>query len=97
MRPTAKQLLEHKFFKHMPKDRDHLRKRLLNNLPEVKTRVEEMRSGLAGTTPCDVASELEQASTEHYQQGVSQWNFDVQALREQARLLARACTRLPAI
>lgn len=81
-RPTTKQLLEHRFFKHMSKDREHLRKRLLHGLPDVCTRVEHMRTGVAGTK-CEVAKALDLECNTQYQKGVSQWNFDVQKLREQ--------------
>jgi serine/threonine protein kinase len=81
-RPTTKQLLEHRFFKYMPKDREHLRRRLLHNLPDVCTRVEHMRTGVAGTK-CEDAKALDLECNTQYQKGVSQWNFDVQKLREQ--------------
>eukprot|EP00884_Botryococcus_braunii_P013203 jgi/Botrbrau1/21884/Bobra.0249s0013.1 len=83
-RPTAAQLLEHKFFKGAH-DQHFLTKTLLAGLPPVEKRVQEMRSGKAptGATVLENRQALEQ-SQEAYLRGVSAWNFDVMALKAEA-------------
>ena len=83
-RPTAKDLLEHKFFKKYAhiQPKAHLQKNLLHNLPNVVTRVAHMKSGVAGI--CFPESrEAGAKSKEEYIKGVSAWNFDVAALKAQ--------------
>ena len=60
-RPTTAALLEHRFFRHMPRDRDHLRRHVLSGLPDVVKRVELMRSGKGPTsaTECSEARALQ--------------------------------------
>jgi serine/threonine-protein kinase OSR1/STK39 len=83
-RPTTGDLLEHRFFKHLPRDRDHLRRRMLAGLPDVITRVQQMRAGGAPSgTNFEVELEMQAKSDEEYRKGVSSWNFDVQALKVQ--------------
>jgi serine/threonine-protein kinase OSR1/STK39 len=82
-RPTSKELLEHKFFpRHIPKDRDYMRKHLIKGLPNVIERVRQMREGVAGMS-CDLAGEAEATSNEEYVKGLSAWNFDVKELKRQ--------------
>lgn len=68
-------------------------RRLLAGLPEVQARVAAMRAG-GGATPCATAVQQEAASVAEYQRGVSQWNFDVRALKAQVRLCSGAGQRL---
>lgn len=83
-RPTAAQLLEHKFFK-LAKDQDYLVKHLLGNLPSLAERVQQIRTGKAATAAVDNDRNLEK-SQEEYRKGVSSWNFDLVALKAQAAL-----------
>ncbi|KAK9865469.1 hypothetical protein WJX84_005454 [Apatococcus fuscideae] len=81
-RPTAAQLLDHKFFK-TAHEGSYLVRNLLNNLPPVTERVRQMRQGKAPSRCSD--NELRGAqSQEAYVRGVSSWNFDVGALKASA-------------
>jgi serine/threonine-protein kinase OSR1/STK39 len=85
-RPTTKDLLEHRFFKHLPRDRDHLRRHVLAGLPDVITRVKHMRAGGAPSgTDCETVRQMQAKSDEQYRKGVSSWNFDVEALKAEVR------------
>lgn len=84
-RPTARSLLEHRFFKHVPKDRDYMRKHLISGLPDVITRVRHMKDGVKGL-PFEPALQEETHSNQEYVRGLSAWNFDVAELKRQARL-----------
>lgn len=80
-RPTAAQLLDHKFFKTHDKTAP-LVKQLLAGLPPVTKRVAEMRAGKnPGSTQAQAEMEHSQAE---YVKGVSNWNFDVAALKASA-------------
>ncbi|KAK9817257.1 hypothetical protein WJX72_011944 [[Myrmecia] bisecta] len=81
-RPTAAQLLEHKFFK-TAHDPSYLVKHLLAGLPPVTERVRLMRTGKAPNTCVDNQEKMAQ-SQEAYVRGVSSWNFDVSALKASA-------------
>lgn len=81
-RPSATQLLEHRFFK-AGKDDEYLVKHLLCGLPSLADRVQEIRAGKAATNAVDNAIQLER-SNEEYVKGVSAWNFDLVALKAQA-------------
>ncbi|KXZ56373.1 hypothetical protein GPECTOR_1g330 [Gonium pectorale] len=83
-RPTAAQLLEHKFFK-TAKDAKYLKDNLVGNLPPLSERVNQIRTGVAATNKLDNDRNLEK-SQEEYRKGVSSWNFDLQALKAQAAL-----------
>lgn len=82
-RPSAAQLLEHKFFKtaHEP---SYLVKHLLGSLPPVVDRIKLMRKGQApnGSQEDNFAKMAQ--SQEAYIRGVSGWNFDVAALKRSA-------------
>ena len=80
-RPTAAQLLEHKFFKGA-QDAAFLVRHLLAGLPSVPERVQLMRQG-HGQRP-DVQDKEILASQQEYRRGVSSWNFDVAALKAAA-------------
>lgn len=82
-RPTAAQLLEHKFFK-TAHDSSYLVKHLLAGLPPLPERVRQMRQGTAAD-PKVQAAEM-QRSQEAYMRGVSGWNFDVEELKRQAQM-----------
>lgn len=71
----------------MPRDRDHLRRHVLTGLPDVVKRVELMRSGKGpqSATECSEARALQARNDAQYRKGVSSWNFDVEALKKQAR------------
>lgn len=84
-RPTARSLLEHRFFKHVPKDRDYMRKHLISGLPDVITRVQHMKDGVKGL-PFEPALQEESRSNDEYVRGLSAWNFDVAELKRQVRL-----------
>jgi len=81
-RPSAANLLEHKFFKtaHEP---SYLVKHLLSGLPPVTERVRLMRSGKGGV-PSHQNQHMAVQSQEAYVRGVSAWNFDVAALKSNA-------------
>ncbi|CAL5219491.1 g1332 [Coccomyxa viridis] len=81
-RPTAAQLLDHKFFK-TAHDPQYLVKHLLSDLPAVTERVKAMRQARGGGNAEDNKNRMF-ASQEAYLKGVSAWNFDVAALKEQA-------------
>ncbi|KAK9864695.1 hypothetical protein WJX84_009203 [Apatococcus fuscideae] len=81
-RPTAAQLLEHKFFK-TAHEGSYLVRNLLNNLPSVTERVRQMRQGKAPTR-CSENELRGVQSQEAYVRGVSAWNFDVGALKASA-------------
>ncbi|BDA42758.1 probable serine/threonine-protein kinase OSR1 at N-terminal half [Coccomyxa sp. Obi] len=81
-RPSAAQLLEHKFFK-TAHDQGYIVKHLLAGLPSVTERVKAMRQGRNGNNVDDAKNRMF-ASQEAYIKGVSAWNFDVAALKEQA-------------
>lgn len=83
-RPTARSLLEHRFFKHVPKDRDYMRKHLIAGLPDVITRVQHMKDGVKGL-PFEPALQAESRSNDEYVRGLSAWNFDVTELKRQVR------------
>ncbi|KAK9806028.1 hypothetical protein WJX73_007033 [Symbiochloris irregularis] len=83
-RPTAAQLLEHKFFK-TAHDSNYLVKHLLAGMPAVPERVKQMRQGRgpnAQTGQTDQARDIQ--SQEAYVKGVSAWNFDVATLKAEA-------------
>lgn len=85
-RPTAAQLLEHKFFK-TAHDAHYLQRHVLEGLPPVPVRVEMMRAahsgGAGGAQHASQEREM-LASQQEYRRGVSSWNFDVEALKAAA-------------
>jgi serine/threonine-protein kinase OSR1/STK39 len=85
-RPTAAQLLEHKFFK-TAHDAHYLQRHVLEGLPPVPVRVEMMRAahsgGIGGAQHAAQEREI-LASQQEYRRGVSSWNFDVEALKAAA-------------
>lgn len=90
-RPTAAQLLEHKFFKSAH-DSHYLIRHVLEGLPSVPDRVQMMRQGHG---PQHQA--LDVASQQEYRKGVSSWNFDVAALKAAAAVGAAEESRLASI
>ncbi|KAG1667649.1 hypothetical protein FOA52_004676 [Chlamydomonas sp. UWO 241] len=84
LRPTATQLLEHKFFKKA-RDEEFIRKFLMADMPPLGDRVQLIRDG-AGGAATSRADNVENylRSQEEYKKGVSSWNFDVAAMRAQA-------------
>lgn len=89
-RPTAAQLLEHKFFK-TAHDAHYLHRHVLEGLPPVPQRVEMMRQahGSGNVKPSHQEHEI-LASQQEYRRGVSSWNFDVEALKKAAAAAAAA-------
>ena len=88
-RPTAAQLLEHKFFK-TAHDAHYLQRHVLEGLPPVPVRVEMMRaahSGGVGGAQHAVQEREILASQQEYRRGVSSWNFDVEALKAAAAVI----------
>lgn len=83
-RPTAAQLLEHKFFKQA-KDEEYLARYLMAGLPSLGDRVQEIRAGKAATHGIDNERNFAR-SQEEYKKGVSSWNFNVAALKAAADL-----------
>ena len=83
-RPTAAQLLEHKFFK-TAHDAHYLHRHVLEGLPPVPQRVEMMRQahGAGNVKPSKQENEI-LASQQEYRRGVSSWNFDVESLKKAA-------------
>jgi serine/threonine-protein kinase OSR1/STK39 len=84
-RPTAAQLLEHKFFK-TAHDAHYLQRHVLEGLPPVPVRVEMMRAAHSGVGGAQHAAQEREilASQQEYRRGVSSWNFDVEALKAAA-------------
>ncbi|PSC70697.1 serine threonine-kinase 4-like isoform X1 [Micractinium conductrix] len=93
-RPTAAQLLEHKFFK-TAHDSQYLQKHLLVGLPPAPERVQMMRQGHAARQEVQDKDIL--ASQQEYRKGVSSWNFDVAALKAAAAAAREDEDRLPPI
>jgi len=91
-RPTAAQLLEHKFFK-TAHDAHYLQRHVLEGLPPVPVRVEMMRaaahSGGAGGAQHAAQEREILASQQEYRRGVSSWNFDVEAVKAAAAEIDR--------
>jgi serine/threonine-protein kinase OSR1/STK39 len=87
-RPSAAQLLEHKFFK-TAHDAHYLHRHVLEGLPPVPQRVELMRQahGSGNVKPSKQDNEI-LASQQEYRRGVSSWNFDVEALKKAAAAAA---------
>ncbi|KAL3142631.1 hypothetical protein ABBQ38_002941 [Trebouxia sp. C0009 RCD-2024] len=95
-RPSAAQLLEHKFFKtaHEP---SYLVKHLLGSLPPVVERVKLMRKGQAPNGSSEDNLVKMAQSQEAYIRGVSGWNFDVAALKRSANGEGSGLERLSTI
>ncbi|KAL3152210.1 hypothetical protein ABBQ32_001296 [Trebouxia sp. C0010 RCD-2024] len=95
-RPSAAQLLEHKFFKtaHEP---SYLVKHLLGSLPPVVERVKLMRKGQAPNGSSEDNLVKMAQSQEAYIRGVSGWNFDVAALKRSANEEGSGLERLSTI
>ncbi|KAI7839495.1 hypothetical protein COHA_006762 [Chlorella ohadii] len=87
-RPTAAQLLEHKFFK-TAHDSQYLQKHLLVGLPPAPERVQMMRQG-HGARP-EVQDKDILASQQEYRKGVSSWNFDVNVRVDPLLMCAASC------
>lgn len=83
-RPTATQLLEHRFFKQA-RDEEYLQMHLVDDLPSLPERVQQIRAGKAATCAADNDRRLE-VSQQEYVKGVSSWNFDLAAIKAQAAL-----------
>jgi serine/threonine-protein kinase OSR1/STK39 len=90
-RPTAAQLLDHKFFK-TAHDAAYLQRHVLENLPSAPRRMEVLRQqhggGGAGRNEAQEKEIL--ASQQEYRRGVSAWDFDVAALKAAAAAGAAA-------
>ncbi|KAL6765899.1 kinase-like domain-containing protein [Haematococcus lacustris] len=84
LRPTASQLLEHKFFKQA-RDEEFLARHLMAGLPPLKVRVQEIRQGRAATNATDNEKNFVRSQDE-YKKGISSWNFDVASLKAAAAL-----------
>lgn len=82
-RPTAAQLLEHKFFK-TAHDAHYLHRHVLEGLPPVPQRVEMMKQAHGGGAQKAKQDKEILASQQEYRKGVSSWNFDVEALKKAA-------------
>lgn len=87
-RPTAAQLLEHKFFK-TAHDAHYLHRHVLEGLPPVPQRVEMMKQAHGGGAQKAKQDKEILASQQEYRKGVSSWNFDVEALKKAASEAAR--------
>jgi serine/threonine-protein kinase OSR1/STK39 len=89
-RPSASQLLEHRFFK-TAHDAAYLSKHLLAGLPTVTERLAKIKAQQASRgLEADIEAKEIMASQQEYRKGVSSWNLDVQALKA-------AAAELPAI
>lgn len=77
-RPSASQLLQHRFFRQA-KDAGYIRKHLLDGLPPLYERVKRIRSGQAGPKP-HVALLKHEESMARYVQDVVDWDFNAQQL-----------------
>ncbi|XP_015689669.2 serine/threonine-protein kinase BLUS1-like isoform X2 [Oryza brachyantha] len=86
-RPTAQNLLQLPFFKKV-KFEENILKCMLNKLPSLGARmisIKENEAKLqAEKKPLDKIKE--KASQDEYMRGVSEWNFDIEALKAQAAL-----------
>lgn len=87
-RPTAAQLLEHKFFK-TAHDAHYLHRHVLEGLPPVPQRVEMMKQAHEGGPQKTKQDKEILASQQEYRRGVSSWNFDVEALKKAANEAAK--------
>lgn len=89
-RPSASQLLEHRFFK-TAHDAAYLSKHLLTGLPTVTERLAKIKAQQASRgLEADIEAKEIMASQQEYRKGVSSWNLDVQAIKA-------AAAELPAI
>jgi serine/threonine-protein kinase OSR1/STK39 len=82
-RPTAAQLLDHKFFK-TAHDAHYLHRHVLEGLPPVPQRVEMMKQAQGLGQKDDKQEKEILASQQEYRRGMSSWNFDVDALKKAA-------------
>ncbi|KAF6263987.1 hypothetical protein COO60DRAFT_266714 [Scenedesmus sp. NREL 46B-D3] len=83
-RPSARELLDDKFFKQA-RDAEFLQRTLVLGLPALGERVQQIRVGKAATLAAENDKQLEK-SQEEYVKGVSAWNFNIEELRKQAEL-----------
>ena len=84
LRPSAEELLKHRFFRQA-RDDEFLRRELLDGLPPLTERVRRIRCGGAGAATRAADNDRDAAAShEGYQRGVSAWDFDVDALKAQA-------------
>lgn len=98
-RPSASQLLEHKFFK-TAHDANYLKRHLLDNLPSIPQRLAKLRAEQAAGKARQTAQDKEiLASQQEYRRGVSSWDFDIAALKAAASVAGSTDDgeRMPAI
>jgi len=88
-RPMASKLLEHRFFKNAHHDKEFLVKHLLRGLPSLVERVISLSNTASGQkqTKHAMQADLEIKSQDQYKKGVSSWEFDVEAIKDQARAI----------
>jgi len=90
-RPTAAKLLEHRLFKNAHHDKGFIVKHLLKGLPSLVERVHNLSNTIQKQSSIakDVSKlaaqqEMETKSQDAYVKGVSAWDFDVTAWKEDA-------------
>uniref|UniRef100_A0A7R9TTH5 Protein kinase domain-containing protein n=2 Tax=Prasinoderma coloniale TaxID=156133 RepID=A0A7R9TTH5_9VIRI len=86
-RPSATELLKHKFFKSA-KDNSYLQRMVIDKLPPLGERVQSQRR--ADVAKTKAAMEEEKRSSIEYRKGVSGWNFDLDQLKAEAAALDAA-------
>ncbi|GAX79145.1 hypothetical protein CEUSTIGMA_g6585.t1 [Chlamydomonas eustigma] len=96
LRPSAKALLNHKFFKQA-RDNAYLKKHLLQGLPILPQRVQNIRRGKDDAATCTPENQKRlMMSYESYLGSVTDWNFNlpVEAVQQQQVKLAmlEGCT-----
>ncbi|KAI4978028.1 serine/threonine-protein kinase BLUS1-like isoform X2 [Hordeum vulgare subsp. vulgare] len=86
-RPTARMLLELPFFKKVKSEDNHV-KCMLNKVPSLVARVQTIKENeaklQAEKKPHDKIKE--KTSHDEYWRGISQWHFDIEDLKAQAKL-----------
>lgn len=96
-RPSAKQLMDFKFFREVKKQsaltrRSMVQSTLLHGLPKIVERVRQMRNG-AGGRSVELVDEAETTSMERYRESISQgnWNWKFGTSTQALVRLACAC------
>ncbi|KAJ3692482.1 hypothetical protein LUZ60_012832 [Juncus effusus] len=85
-RPSSEKLLKHPFFKHA-KSTDYLAKTLIEGLPSLGDRFNDLKAKEANIISNKVHGDMEQLSQQEYIRGISGWNFNLDDIKAQAALL----------
>ncbi|PIA37031.1 hypothetical protein AQUCO_03100051v1 [Aquilegia coerulea] len=87
-RPSAKKLLKHPFFKS-GKSNESIVRTMLEGLPTLGERLESLKIKEAEMVAQKKISDVkkEELSQSEYKRGISEWNFNIEDLKEQASLI----------